>query len=299
MARFDKGDIAVGLAVLVALGLAAGAMTWLSAPLRRDTGAGALYTEFPELEGLTVQAPVRIHGFQIGSVDDITPHVSPGGDLLFRVRMSVQWRLADSSQLPLMSGTRALLVPAPVVGLGSPYIALDMAPGRRGRRLAPGALVEGYVETAPVDEVLRLTDSMVGQLTLTLGKTRNVLDSLSIAAGLASRGVRSTDTAIPVLVAGISHDIATLDSAIGSLRAVMGPTAATADSARALLGASRRAVDDLSRSVQGHDANIARIIANLDTTSALLQDFVRQIEAKPVRLITGVTPSAQYQRPIH
>jgi ABC-type transporter Mla subunit MlaD len=299
MARLDKGDITVGLAVLVALGLAAGAMTWLSAPLRRDTGEGALYTEFPELAGLSVQAPVLVQGFKIGSVDDITPHVSPGGDLLFRVRMSVQWRLADSSRLPLMSGTRALLWPAPVVGIGSPYIVLDLPPGHRGRRLAPGALVTGYVETAPVTQVLTLADSLAGQLKLTLGKTRNVLDSLSIAAGLASRGVRSTDTAIPVLVAGISHDIATLDSAIGSLRSVMGPTAATADSARALLGASRRAVDDLSRSVQGHDANIGRIIANLDTTSALLQDFVRQIEARPTRLLTGVTPSPQYQRPIH
>jgi ABC-type transporter Mla subunit MlaD len=120
-----------------------------------------------------------------------------------------------------------------------------------------------------------------------------------MATGLASRGVRSTNSAIPTVVAGITRDIATLDSAIASMRSVMGPTAAAADSARALLGASRRAIDDLSHSVQGHDANIARIIANLDTTSALLQDFVRQVEAKPARLLTGVKPSPEYKRPLH
>lgn len=297
MARLDRGDIGVGLAVLVALGIAGWAMVWLSSPLRRDTGAGALYTEFPELQGLSVQAPVVIKGFKIGAVDDITPRVSPTGDLVFRIRMSIQWRLADSTRLPLTTATRALLEPAPIVG--TPSIVLDLPPGASGRQLAPGAVIAGSVETSPVTQVLTLADSLAGQLKLTLGKTRNVLDSLSMAAGLASRGVRSTDTAIPVLVAGITHDIATLDSAIASLRTVMGPTAATADSARALLGASRRAIDDLSRSVQGHDANIGHIIANLDTTSALLQDFVRQIEAKPMRLITGVTPPPKYNKAIH
>jgi ABC-type transporter Mla subunit MlaD len=296
MARLDKGDIAVGLAALVAVGIAVGAMVWLSAPLRRDTGAGALYTEFPELANLSVQDPVYIKGFKIGQVDDITPRVSADGNLVFRIRMSIQWRLADSTRLPLTKGTQALLQPALVVG--SPSIVLDLPPSG-GPRLAPGAVIDGSVQTSPVVQVLTLADSLAGQLRLTLGKTRNVLDSLSIAAGLASRGVRSTDTAIPVLVAGISHDIATLDSAIASLRTVMGPTAATADSARALLGASRHAIDDLSRSVQGHDANIGRIIANLDTTSALLQDFVRQIEAKPMRLLTGVTPAPKFNRAIH
>lgn len=297
MARLDKGDIGVGLAVLVAVGIGIAATVWLTAPLRRDTGAGALYTEFPELANLSVQDPVYIKGFKIGQVDDITPRVSADGNLVFRIRMSIQWRLADSTRLPLTKGTQAFLQPAVVVG--SPSIVLDLPPGAIGQRLAPGALIAGSVETSPVTQVLTLADSLAGQLKLTLGKTRNVLDSLSMAAGLASRGVRSTDTAIPVLVAGISHDIATLDSAIASLRTVMGPTAATADSARALLGASRRAIDDLSHSVQGHDANIGRIIANLDTTSALLQDFVRQIEAKPMRLITGVTPSPKFNRAIH
>jgi ABC-type transporter Mla subunit MlaD len=297
MARLDRGDIAVGLAVLVALAVISGAMMWLSAPMRRDTGAGALYTEFPELAGLSVQAPVLIKGFKIGAVDDITPRISSAGNLVFRIRMSVQWRLADSTRLPITTGTTALLEPAAIVG--SPSIVLDLPLGGGGQRLAPGATIAGSVGTSPVTEVITLADTLAGQLKLTLGKTRGLLDSLSVAAGLASRGVRSTNTAIPVVVAGITRDIATLDSAIASLRTAMGPTAATADSARALLGASRRAIDDLSHSVQGHDANIGRIIANLDTTSALLQDFVRQIEAKPARLLTGVKPPPQFHKTIH
>ena len=296
MPRLDKGDIAVGLAVLVAFALAAGAMVWLSAPLRRDTGAGALYTEFPELSDLAVSDEVKIKGFKIGTVDEITPRISSDGNLVFRVRMSIQWRLADSARLPLTTGTLAHLEPPPVVG--QPSIVLYLPPAG-GQPLAPGATVQGSVGTSPITEVVALADSLESQLKLTLGKTRGVLDSLSMAAGLAAHGVRSTNTAIPVVVAGISRDIATLDSAIASLRGVMGPTAATADSARALLGASRRAIDQLSGSVQGHDANIARIIANLDTTSALLQDFVRQIEAKPTRLLTGVSPAPKFNRPIH
>jgi ABC-type transporter Mla subunit MlaD len=296
MPRLDKGDIAVGLAVLVAFGLAAGAMIWLSAPLRRDTGAGALYTEFPELAGLAVSDEVTLKGFKLGTVDEITPRISSDGNLVFRVRMSVQWRLADSTRLPLTKGTLARLEPPTVVG--QPSIVLYLPPSGR-ERLGPGATIDGSVGTSPITEVVQLADSLEYQLKLTLGKTRGVLDSLSVAAGLAARGVRSTNTAIPNLAAGVARDIASLDSAITSVRGMLGPTTATADSARALLGSTRRAIDDLSHSVQGHDANIARIIANLDTTSALLQDFVRQIEAKPARLLTGVKPSPQFNRPVH
>ena len=296
MPRLDKGDIAVGLAVLGALALSAGAMIWLSAPLRRDTGAGALYTEFPELSGLAVSNDVTLKGFKIGTVDAITPKISSDGNLVFDVRMTIQWRLADSSRLPLTKGTLAHLEPA--FPVGSPSIVLYLPPSG-GQRLAPGATIDGAVGSSPITEVVMLADSLEYQLKLTLGKTRGVLDSLSMAAGLAARGVRSTNTAIPNLAAGIARDIASLDSAIASVRGMLGPTTATADSARALLGSTRRAIDDLSRSVQGHDANIAHVIANLDTTSALLQDFVRQIEAKPTRLLTGVKPPAQFNRPLH
>jgi ABC-type transporter Mla subunit MlaD len=296
MPRLDRGDIAVGFAVLVALGLAVGAMVWLSAPLRRDTGAGALYTEFPELAELAVSDAVRLKGFQVGTVDEITPHIRPDGNLVFRVRMTIQWRMADSTRLPLTTGTLARIEPAPVVG--NPSIVLYLPPSG-GQRLAPGAMIAGSVGTSPITEVVALADSLEHQLNLTLVKTRGVLDSLSMAAGLAARGVRSTNTAIPNLAAGAARDIASLDSAIASVRGMLGPTTATADSARALLGSTRRAIDDLSRSVQGHDANVGRIIANLDTTSALLQDFVRQIEAKPTRILTGVTPPAKLNRPLH
>jgi ABC-type transporter Mla subunit MlaD len=296
MSRLDKGDIAVGLAVLVALGIAVGATVWLSSPLRRDTGAGALYTEFHDLAGLQVQDGVELQGARIGTVDEIAPHIHANGDLMFRVRMSIQWRLADSTRLPLTNKTTARLQPA--LAVGSPKIVLDLPPGG-GPRIAPGATIPGTVGTDPIAAVVMLADSLTEEIKLTLGKTRGALDSLSMAAGLAARGVRSTNTAIPNLAAGVARDIASLDSAIAGVRGMLGPTTATADSARALLGSTRRAIDDLSHSVQGHDANIARVIANLDTTSALLQDFVRQIEAKPTRLLTGVKPPAQFNRAVH
>ena len=297
MPRLDKGDIAVGLAVLVAVGLAVGAMVWLSAPLRRDTGAGALYAEFPELQHLGTGATVELKGFQIGTVDEITPRVLSDGNIWFRVRMTIQWRLADSTRLPLTTQTTARLLPP--LAVGNTKIVLDLPPGGGGQRLVPGATISGEVGTDPVNAVVTLADSLSEQIKLTLGKTRGALDSLQMAAGLAARGVRSTNTAIPNLAAGVARDIASLDSAIASVRGMLGPTTATADSARALLGSTRRAIDDLSHSVQGHDANIARIIANLDTTSALLQDFVRQIEAKPTRLLTGVTPAPKFNHAVH
>ena len=296
MPRLDKGDIAVGLAVLVAVGIAAGAMIWLSAPLRRDPGVGTLYTEFHDLAGLQVQDGVELQGAHIGTVDEIAPHIHPDGQLMFRVRMSIQWRLADSTRLPLTNKTTARLQPA--LAVGSPKIVLDLVSGG-GSRIAPGDTIPGTVGTDPIAAVVTLADSLTEEIKLTLGKTRGALDSLQMAAGLAARGVRSTNTAIPSLAAGVARDIASLDSAIASVRGMLGPTTATADSARALLGSTRRAIDDLSHSVQGHDANIGRIIANLDTTSALLQDFVRQIEAKPTRLLTGVTPAPKFSKAVH
>lgn len=296
MPRLDKGDIAVGLAVLVAVGLAIGAMVWLSAPLRRDTGKGALYTQFSELQNLAAGGAVELKGFQIGTVDEISPQVSSDGNIVFRVRMTVQWRLADSTRLPLTTNTTAHLQPP--LAVGSTKIVLVLPQGG-GQRLSPGATIAGTVGGDPIETLVTLADSLTEQIKLTLGKTRGALDSLQMAAGLAARGVRSTNTAIPTLAAGVMRDIASLDSAIASVRGMLGPTTATADSARALLGSTRRAIDDLSHSVQGHDANIGRIIANLDTTSALLQDFVRQIEAKPTRLLTGVTPAPKFNHATH
>ncbi len=296
MPRLDKGDIAVGLAVLVAAGLAIGAMVWLSSPLRRDTGKGALYTEFSNVAHLSTQDPVYLQGYQVGAVDEITPRITRNGKVTFYVRMSIQWRLADSTRLLLTQGTVAHLEPA--FPVGSPSIVLELPPNG-GPALGPDATIQGSVGANPVDAVVTLADSLTEEIKLTLGKTRGALDSLQMAAGLAARGVRSTNNAIPNLAAGIGRDLVSLDSAIASVRGMLGPTTATADSARALLGSTRRAIDDLSRSVQGHDANIGRIIANLDTTSALLQDFVRQIEAKPTRLLTGVTPAPKYNRAIH
>jgi phospholipid/cholesterol/gamma-HCH transport system substrate-binding protein len=296
MPRLDKGDIAVGLAVLAALALSAGAMIWLSSPLRRDAGRGSLYTEFSNVEHLSAQDAVYLQGYQVGTVDEITPRISSKGKVTFHVRMSIQWRLADSTRLLLTKGTVAHLEPA--FPVGSPSIVLDLPPNG-GPPLAPESTIEGSVGITPIDAVVTLADSLTEQITLTLAKTRGALDSVQMAAGLAARGVRSTNTAIPNLAAGVARDLASLDSAIASVRGMLGPTTATADSARALLGSTRRAIDDLSHSVQGHDANIARIIANLDTTSALLQDFVRQIEAKPTRLLTGVSPAPKFNRPIH
>jgi ABC-type transporter Mla subunit MlaD len=295
MPRLDKGDIAVGLAVLVAAGLAVGAMVWLAAP-RRDPGAGPLFTDFRDLAGLRVQDAVELQGATIGTVDAITPRVSSDGTLMFHVRMNIEWRMPDSSRLPLTGKTTARLQPP--LAVGSSKIVLDL-PAGGGPRLDPGATIPGSVGADPVNEIVTLADSLTEQIKLTLGKTRGALDSLQMAAGLAARGVRSTNTAIPNLAAGVMRDIASLDSAIAGVRGMMAPTTATADSARALLGSTRRAIDDLSRSVQGHDANIGRIIANLDTTSALLQDFVRQIEAKPTPLLTGVTPAPKFNHATH
>ncbi len=297
MARRDRGDLGLGLAVLAAAAIAIGATIWLSAPLRHDSGQGPLYADFAQLDGLGVQAPVIIQGFRIGSVDAISPHDAGrrGGQLRFRVRMTVQWQLADSTRLPLKEGTRAIIQSALV---GSPSIVLVSPPGRAGR-LGPGAVIEGVVETSPVTRVLALADSISAELSTTLVKTRAAFDSLGVVAGVAARGVRTTDAAIPGLVSGVARDVASLDSAISGLRGLMSSTQSTTDSAQAVLGETRRAVAGLSQSVNRHDAEIAHIIANLDTTSALLQDFVRQVEAKPTRLLTGVKPAPQYQRPLH
>lgn len=71
-----------------------------------------MYTDVADVQGLGVESPVFLGGFNVGRVSDVRPRVGPDGQLLFRVRMDVLWKL-DSAPMPLNQGLRARVVPPP------------------------------------------------------------------------------------------------------------------------------------------------------------------------------------------
>jgi ABC-type transporter Mla subunit MlaD len=84
--------------------------------------------------------------------------------------------------------------------------------------------------------------------------------------------------------------LATADSLMRDVRTLTPSAKATADSLQALLGDSRRAVVRLTQMADANEPQLTHTLASLDTTSALLQHFMKQVSDRPIRVLTGVKP---------
>src|SRR5213075_1747587 len=100
--KWDNTDLRVGLMVIGAFLLGALTFVWVGRQFRRNVAP--LYTDVSDVQGIGPESPVFLNGFNIGRVSEVSPHVASTGELLFRVRMDIQWRLDDGSAMPLRAG---------------------------------------------------------------------------------------------------------------------------------------------------------------------------------------------------
>ena len=303
--KWERSDFRVGAAVLAVMTLVVASVLWLSPGLG---SSGALYADFTRVDGLAVQAPVHLNGYAVGRVDRIEPRSAERGGLVFRVRMTLDWRLPSGDSLPLAVGTTARLTP-PAVQLGGGFSlgTIDlMPPPEGGAPLRPGATIPGVRTPAMVDVWQTIATDLSADMSRTFAAIRALTDTLTLTARSVSRASDSTtamtisiDRAmnrdVPALMASLQRDLATADTLMRELRRVSPAALAGMDSARVLLGDSRRLVADLGRILGDREPQLDRVLANLDTTSALLQHFVRQVSQKPTRVLTGVKPPVGVQ----
>lgn len=288
--KWERADLGVGVAVVGAIVVLTGTLLWLSPAVSRDTYS--LETEFAQIGGIAEQNPVYLRGYPVGRVADIAPHMREDGELTFVVRLNIQSSLGSGDSLLLPVGTIARLIPALPVGAGS--IVLELPPeGRRGS-LAPGARIPGIRDTPLVDRVQTITDSMTTELAYTLETARGLMGTLEQTAGMAGGLIASTSTDVPALLTELRQELVLAQQLTTEMRdhmASLVPTAvATIDSTQALLSESRTLLRRLDTTLQEQTPTITSIIANLDTTTLLLEHVSRQVAYRPLSVLRGWRP---------
>lgn len=289
--KWERADLGVGLAVVGAIVVLMGTLLWLSPAASRDTYV--LETEFTQIGGIAEQAPVYLRGYAVGRVADIDPHMGGDGNLSFLVRMNIQSLVGSGDSLLLPVGTIARLVPPPVIGAG--FITLDLPPdGGPGTYLEPGARIPGVRDTPMLDQVQTVSDSMTAELALTLETARSLMGTLELTAGAAGGMIASTSSDIPALLRELRQELLLAQQLTEDMRLHMGAlvptTIATIDSTQALLSESRLLLRRLDTTIAEQTPAIASIIANLDTTTMLLEHVSRQVAQRPLSVLRGWQP---------
>jgi ABC-type transporter Mla subunit MlaD len=287
--KWERSDLVVGSVVVTAVLVLLGGFLWLS-PLI-STQAYPIYTEFDRIDGIAKQAPVVMRGYTVGSVAAIEPRMDPEAGLRFRVRLNIQARLASGDSLVLAEGTVARLVPPPVIGAG--LILLEAPPGG-GPPLAPGSTIRGVRSEPVLEQVQGLADTLSAEILSAMLVARSLMDSVAAAMGHANLALGHATAALPTLLAGLERQLAAAEALTHDLHAQVGSLApaalASVDSAHQLLADSRRLIHDIHAAVLSTTPEIHEILAGLDTTTLLLNHFVRQVTERPWRIVTGVRP---------
>lgn len=292
--RWEPGDLRTGVLVLGAFALLVAGVIWGNTTKVQDLAP--LYAEFPTLTGVSTETPVLLNGYKVGRVADITPLTDSLGRLRFRVKMLVQWHPGGDAAVPYRQGMRALLIPPAIEVLGTAILKLQPA-STPGPALAPGTTLPLLAYASPLEGAQVRIDSMALEMSQTLADTRRLLNSLVSTANAATGAANATagvaHSAAEQMV-GLAGDtrlrMATADSLMRDMRSLTPSAKATADSLQALMGDSRRAIAQMSRMVNASEPQLQHTLASLDTTSALLQHFMRQVSARPLRVLTGVEP---------
>src|SRR5438477_8310898 len=166
--KWDNTDLKVGLLVVGGLIVAVVSFLWVGQLWRRNVAP--LYTDVADVEGISKESPVFLNGFSVGRVSEVLPHVTPDGQLLFRLRMDIAWRLDNDAAIPLHEGLRARVVP-PALDIGRGTIVLENPSA--GRPLKPGDVVPSATSGGGTTNRMQLVVDSVGRdLRITLASVQ-------------------------------------------------------------------------------------------------------------------------------
>lgn len=300
--KWDNTDLRVGLMVLVALVVGVVSVMWVGQKWRRDVAP--LYTDVADVQGIGVESQVFLGGFSIGRVSDVRPRVGPDGQLLFRVRMDVLWKL-DSAPMPLNQGLRARVVP-PALDIGRGSIVLE-TPTVSSVVLRPGDVIPSVQMGGTTNRMQLVVDSVGRDLRLVIASVEKLVQSLDVTVASATATMRSANGTmksantmlasvsqeIPGIMTSVRANLASADSLIKTLHTVTPVTVATLDSVRALLGDSRLAIARATDFLDANEPGLTSTIANLDQASAVLSNLLEEVSRRPIKAITGVRPPAR------
>jgi len=292
--KWDNTDLRVGLMVVGALVLSVLTFIWVGRLGKRNVGP--LYTDVTDVQGIGPESPVFLNGFNVGRVSDVQPHVNGDGQLLFRVRMNILWKLDDDAQMPLTEGLRARVVP-PALDIGRGSIVLEVPKVAGSVRLQPGAVIPSVQLGGTTNRMQLVVDSVGRDLRLVIAQVSQLVKGLEVTVNSATETMKSANatfaavnTEVPAIMSGVRSNLAAADSLIRGLNTVTPATVATLDSVRALLGDSRIAMARATKFLDENEPQLTSTIANLDMASAVLSNLLKEVSRRPLKAITGVKP---------
>ena len=291
--KIERGDVSVALVMVVGLAITLSTVFWLT---RSDDDYFALFVRLDRVEGLDEAMPVRLFGFPVGRIENISPQINEAGAVDFRVELRIEREFLADSTLYIPMGTVARVNYPPIVG--SPFIVLE-APEAGGARLPFGAEIPGESSEPFLDHFQRVADEISAAVSETLTRTTALMDYLEGTLGRVDGTIAATEgRVLDVLDAAHSSIEAAerltvrieseVDSMAPSIRAAV-------DSVSVVIGEARLAVnrvDDVVSSVDDFvgtaTPELDAILANLDSVAVRLGFFVTRISERPLRLLTGV-----------
>lgn len=293
--KWDNTDLKVGFLVLGALLVGVASFIWVGRIGRQHVAP--LYTDVSDVQGIGPESQIFLNGFNVGRVSEVRPRVGDDGQLQFRVRMDILWRLDDEAPMPLHRGLRARIQP-PTLDIGRGSIVLEM-PDDGGAKIAlvPGAVVPSVKMGGTTNRMQLVVDSVGRDLRLVIAQVETLVKSLDVTVQTATSTITSANTALasvnkelPGVMSSVRSNLASADSLIKSLHTVTPATVATLDSVRALLGDSRIAIARATDFLDANEPQIASTLANLDQASAVLSNLLKEVSRRPIKAITGVKP---------
>src|SRR6266480_3373322 len=186
--KWDNTDLRVGLLVVGALLVALVTFLWVGQAWRRNVAP--LYTDVVDVQGIGKESPVFLNGFNVGRVTDVSPRVTADGQLLFRLRMDIAWRLDNDAAIPLHAGLRARVVP-PALDIGRGTIALENP--AMGHPLQPGDVVQSVATGGTTNRMQLVVDSVGRDMRATLVSVQELITQLDVTVRTASSTLRTAN----------------------------------------------------------------------------------------------------------
>lgn len=291
--KWDNNDLKVGLLVFGVVAIVAVSFLWINKLWSRDVAP--LYTDVAAVQGIGPESPIFLNGFNVGRVSAVQPRVDANGQLLFRVKMDVVWRLQDGAEMPLKEGLQAKVVP-PALDIGRGSIELLAGPNA-GKRLSPGAVIPSVQQGGTTNRMQLVVDSVGHDMRIAIRQVEKLIASLAVTVSTATATMKTTSTMmatvnqdVPAIMSSVKANLASADSLMRSLHTVTPATVATLDSVRALLGDSRIAIAKATSFLDENQPQLSSTIANLAQASAVLNNLLKEVSRRPIKALTGVKP---------
>ncbi len=259
MKNIRSREIAIGVAVLVALGALVWGISFLKG-VNIFKAANYYYATYTDVTGLAQSAPVTLNGFKVGLVREIAYDYDHPGHV--RVELSLDRKL----RLP--EGSKAVIV-SDLLGTAT----IDLKTGTSDKLLPVGSAIEGVEGSGLMDKVgddlmptvIKLVphiDSLVVALNTVAGDPALLssvqrLDVIMANLETATTQLNRAMKAVPAIAANANSALVNINAITSDLGQVSKALAALSDDIRDI------PLDSTMR-------HINRITANLDTATSRL-----------------------------